>query len=421
MITNLSFPDAYQSIQDDLWTVAESDNSSKPDFKFVFDVYNASNQLIRVKLYPDVIDAQGYFNAGPIVRNEIVYDWFVPEVADSAAMVLDYTTGPSRIYLTYDIRAGEEYISGGVYVSGVYVSGGTLVTELNLDSGQSTAYNFSAPLFKRRQIGWDYIANGKFVTNRPRSANCKIDGKFIIPFKLVETTISSFYIRLYNENNVNYASWNQAHDTLPEAYVLGKYNQLDIGPDAINRFHNELYASNFITSTCKYYDVRVQNYSTEAIISETYTINIDCNPLYTPIDLYFMNQWGMFDTARFGLVSRLNQEIERKAFSKRDYTTGGSTGTGEYYIGSVYNESKINYGSKLNWNYKLTMDYPSDEEYQWLAELIDSPQIYAGIDDNYYPVTIKATNYEYSKHIFNNLKAFEIEIEMNQTRYGFRR
>jgi hypothetical protein len=67
------------------------------------------------------------------------------------------------------------------------------------------------------------------------------------------------------------------------------------------------------------------------------------------------------------------------------------------------------------------MDYPSDAEYQWLAELIDSPQIYANIDDNYYPVSIKATNYEYSKHIYNNLKAFEIEIEMNQTRYGFRR
>jgi hypothetical protein len=67
------------------------------------------------------------------------------------------------------------------------------------------------------------------------------------------------------------------------------------------------------------------------------------------------------------------------------------------------------------------MNFPSDAEYQWLAELIVSPQIYAEIDGNYYPVTIKNSNYEYSTYTNNKLKVLEIDIELNQTRYNFAR
>jgi hypothetical protein len=67
------------------------------------------------------------------------------------------------------------------------------------------------------------------------------------------------------------------------------------------------------------------------------------------------------------------------------------------------------------------MNYPTDEEYEWLAELISSPKIYLEIEGYYYPVTIKNTNYEYSTNQNNGLKALEIEVELNQTRYGFLR
>jgi hypothetical protein len=67
------------------------------------------------------------------------------------------------------------------------------------------------------------------------------------------------------------------------------------------------------------------------------------------------------------------------------------------------------------------MDYPTDGEYQWLSELILSPQIYAELDGDYYPVTIKNTNYEYNQNIVNGLKTLDLEIELNQTRYAFTR
>ena len=135
-----------------------------------------------------------------------------------------------------------------------------------------------------------------------------------------------------------------------------------------------------------------------------------------------MNQYGMFDTARFDLASRLTMDIERKSFTKKDYKFGFPAYTVNFY---PRQETKINYGSKMNWTYKLTMNYPTDEEYVWLAELIASPQIYANFpevtDGCLMPITIKNTNYEYSTNQNNGLKVLEIEVELNQTRYGFLR
>jgi hypothetical protein len=123
----------------------------------------------------------------------------------------------------------------------------------------------------------------------------------------------------------------------------------------------------------------------------------------------------MFDTAKFGLVSKLTMDVERKGFEKRDYSFSGNAVT--YYSNNKYNESKVNYQNKKDYTYKLTMDAPTDAEYEWLAELVASPQIYFEKDGYYYPVTIKSTNYEFSKYVNNKLKPFDIEIEMNQIRY----
>jgi hypothetical protein len=87
----------------------------------------------------------------------------------------------------------------------------------------------------------------------------------------------------------------------------------------------------------------------------------------------------------------------------------------------VYYESAINYGSKVNHAYKLTMDFPTDEEWIWLSELITTPQVYMELDGNFYPISINANNYEYNKNQNVGLKPFELNININQQRNGFRR
>ena len=64
------------------------------------------------------------------------------------------------------------------------------------------------------------------------------------------------------------------------------------------------------------------------------------------------------------------------------------------------------------------MDAPTDAGYEWLDELISSPQIYMEVDSYYYPVSLKNTNYEFSKYVNNRMRVLEVEVEMNQTRYS---
>jgi hypothetical protein len=130
-----------------------------------------------------------------------------------------------------------------------------------------------------------------------------------------------------------------------------------------------------------------------------------------------MNHLGMFDTARFDLASRLTMEVTRKSFTKRDYSLG-ATAVSYYDANNKYVSSKIDYLNKKDHSYKLTMNAPTDAEYEWLNELIDSPQVYFEQDGYFYPVSIKNNNYEYSKYVNNRLRVFEVDIDINQTRYS---
>jgi len=381
MITNLISPSGEPSIQDNLWHIASSDNSGSTDMKFVFDVYKGEEQLVRVKVFPDPTNGKGYFDASPIVRNEISFGWFVP---NATGVELATPSESGEIALTYSIRVGEDV---------------SAVTTTNLASGNVKAFNYTPTLFKRRQATYAQYAN-KWLTNRPLNATLTLTERLMIAAR----SGGEMFIETYNYSNTLVFA--------DEMGVLGnKITQYDLSPASIN----ESYGSNIITSATKYYNVYFDFNNTQK-----FRVNLDCSPIYTPINLHFMNALGMFDTARFKLASKLTMDLERKSFEKPDYRFGASAVT-YYNSNSVYHETKINYGSKANWSYNLTMDYPTDAEYQWLAELILSPLIYMELDGNYYPVTIKDTNYEYSTYNTNKLRVLNVNIDVNQKRYGFRR
>ena len=619
MITNLISPSGEPSIQDNLWHIATSDNSGSTDMKFVFDVYKGAEQLVRVKVFPDPTNGKGYFDASPIVRNEISFGWFVP---DASGVILATPSQSGEVALTYSIRVGEDV---------------SAVTTTNLSSGNIKAYNYTPTLFKRRQFDFTQF-NNKWLTNRPKYAKLGLTERLMLGVKATtdksvifnsyscngtllktSTTFNSLnilntywegicvapngdiyacksnyyldpvgdiykstnggasftalsqasrywtaiaaapngdifatvegtniykqtggtgnfislgltnrnysgiavasnghiYVAVRNDNiykstnggttftslglttrdyigiaidknghiyatvqggsiykstdgttfanlsqtnrtwwgitatpngdiyavtnggdiykqtngTGNFIALNQtnrdwrwiASDANGRLYAtvfggniyklaninVNSIHQLDISPVGIN---NEI--ANFIDSNTCYYTVEFD--------SQIFRVDIDCSPIYTPVNLHFMNALGVFDTARFKLASKLTMDIERKAFEKADYRFGSSA-VSYYDNNNVYHETKINYGSKAMWSYNLTMDYPTDAEYQWLAELIMSPLIYMELDGDFYPVTIKDTNYEYSTYNTNKLRVLNVNIDVNQKRFGYRR
>lgn len=402
-ITNIAYPSGSPSVQDTLWHVFNTNVSGQTDYKYIFDVYVNGVQQTRVKLYPEPTNNRGYFDAGPIVRNTMTYEWLTPK----EELVVTEPNASGQIAQTYQYRIGEEY-SG--------------VTYLNLASGNVTAYNWVAPLFKRKVSDLSVYTN-LFFTNRPLTIKASLGDNIYIPAK----DINRFILVAYNQQN-------QVIGTILNSFGTAKsFVQLNIGSTAINKI------SNIISDATKYYQIPIEEskyynrvltaggtcegltclMQKTAALGNTNTlqVDLDCNPKYQSYNLHFLNHLGMYDTAKFGLASRLNLDVLRKGFEKRDFTLGASSVT-YYDANNKYNSSKVNYLNQRNYTYKLTMDAPTDAEYEWLSELIDSPQIYMEVEGYYYPVSLRNASFEYSKYVNNRMRVLEVEVEMNQTRYS---
>jgi hypothetical protein len=372
-ISNLAYPSGTPTCQDALWHVFNTSVTGVTDFRYVFDVFVGGVQQSRVKIYPEPSNNQGYFDAGPIVRNTMTYEWFEP--TDNILTCEPNVSGQAA--QTYQYRIGEEY-SG--------------VTYLNLVSGNVTAYNWSAPLLKRRVSDITAYSN-KAMTTRPGDINASIGDNIFIGAK----DVSGLTIVTYNQNNT------QINSTTFNLGGVKPFAELNIGSPALNK------STTIIDSSVKYY--------TATIGTSVFTIYLDCNPKYTSYNLHFMNRLGMFDTAKFGLASRLNLNVDRKEFEKRDYTLGSNSVT-YYNTNNKYNAGKVNYLNQRDYVWRLTMDAPTDAEYEWLEELIYSPQIFMEIEGYYYPVTIALNNFEISKYVNNRLRVLELDVKMNTKRYS---
>lgn len=372
-ITIIGSPASGQTAQDSLWHTIVSDASGSTDMKYVFDVWVNGTQKIRVKQYPDPTTGRAFFDAGPVVRNTMKYEWFIPTNAIVQASQPDASGGASQ---TYQVRYGEE-------VSGV--------TTVNMASGETTVYNYLAPVFKRKVLSLQDRLN-KWFTNRPLIAESYLSENLYIPFyKSAAPTIT---IKKYNQSN-------SLVDTKTYASPSGGIIQCNIGPAAIN---NQF--ASFLDDSVKYYTI---DFGTDI-----FKVNMKCENINNVYTLHFLNAWGMWDTARFSKVSKLTFDVQRKGYGRRDYST--ASGLPLYYSNNVYQESKVNHGNVIDHGLKLTMDAPTDAEYQWLGEIVYSSQVMLEKDGYFYYVNIKGTNYEYSTFVNNRLRPFEIDIEINQQR-----
>jgi hypothetical protein len=377
-ITINSNPTGGQSVQDNMWHVVSSDRSGTTDFRYVFDVWINGTQKVRVKQYPDPTTGKGYFDAGPIVRNSMTYEWFEP-INSSAYVAQPDMSG--QIGIIYQLRVGEDY---------------TGLTTTNMASGEVSGYNWAPPLFKRRSVGLSTKLNN-WLTNRPLIAYTKLGENLFIPFYCSPGTSLNLKVNTFLQDGTQDNSVSGSTVVCTNGFV-----QMNIGTTAI---FNSLAMT--IDERIRYYDVWFNNLTKIRV----YTT---CNPKYTPVLVHFLNRWGMWDTQRFDLVSKLTMDVDRKQFQKREYKFGSTV---DYYSSSNrYYEGKINHSNVGNWTYKLTADAMTDDEYTWMADLITSPQILMELDGFFYPVCVKSTNYEYSKFENNKLKALELEFEMNQPR-----
>jgi hypothetical protein len=395
------FLETAQSFMDDLWLSAISSASGQTDLKYIIELYNGASKIFEGKVYPEPTNKYMYFNVAPIVRNSFSENFFEFDFSNN------YDLNALNYSLNY--RIGTDY------------SGITTLNEVSA-AVQVGHLTMLRPKFKNRRYLKTSLFDdrtNKWLTDRKQvsSINQNSD-KFYIGYNVDadspsdETTAIKW--QSYNEAGTQISSSSYVDI---EAGDLAPHRILNIGPDGLD----DLTGSSPDITTCAYYIVTLRWYNPEISAYQyiTFRINKACNPKYQSVPIHFYNRFLSVDTMRFDLVSRTTVDVERKSYNQRDYRFSGSSVlyTDSSASGTtVYRENKINYNATYNYTMKLTSDFLDDQDWEWLEDLIESPKIYMEEDGYFYPVTIKATNYEISKYINNRLRPLEIEIEFNSPR-----
>lgn len=147
----------------------------------------------------------------------------------------------------------------------------------------------------------------------------------------------------------------------------------------------------------------------------TYLYDSFCSK-YQKTNVYWQNSLGGFDSYTFNLVKRKRYNIERKSIQSYPYTFS-NTGYSQHN-GNIFNAANQDYFTNYTEGVLLNSNLLTDEEHQWMFELIKSHYIYVEQDINgvtyRVPAIIKNTNYEPKLTKVDGLQNLTIELE-----YGY--
>lgn len=399
-ITIESSPATYSSMHDDLWFVASSTNVGQTSFKFIYDIYINNAQVSRTKIYPSpsAEGSYGVYNSSPVVR-AYVTNYFEP----SGNSIL--VSSNDKIKVDYTIKIGEEYNTASGSIS-----------NYNLASGALNAYNYYPPLFadifftnnNTPLVLSNYYDNlllenftDDWITERDNE-NITIeygDNFYATYLKITAGSYQTFVDVVNNSGSV--VSTASANITLS-----GEMNLFNLQAAHINDWAG----STLIDENTYGYNVYLKLGVAE---SRKLKFVQKCYPKYRQYNLHFLNRLGGWDTMKFALVNKRSSEFQRASYRRNDWQLSGNTMT-NIDVYNKYNETTLNYAIQHKDKYKLISDWVSQQDYEWLAQLVASSICYMEYQGAYFPVVISDTNYEYKLEISDKLFNFEIEIEVGK-------
>lgn len=361
-------PSGYPSAHSELWHIVESTNKNVAGFQYVFDIYKDTALVTRVKNSPYGADKVGVLDVHNIVRASL------PTTAAPDIDVFSFDNavemGEDFFWTDYDVRYGE--VSGGV-------------TTANIASGTYRAYNnYTRQLFDRKQSD---ITGPMILSNRPTDS---------VWYAGHPVILSAFY-----PSGQTFARQDKVGSTVQASHTnTGNGNAFVFG------YTPSADATTFQVSG-----------SVSGVIG---SINFKkkCSK-YTAHTLIFLNAYGAWDSFTF-VHGRKTMDNERKKYEQFKWTLSNKQMVEK--SGRIYNEASKVYAIEYGMKMQLTSDILSTADYDWLSELVNSPVVYY-LDiasEDFYPVMITDTNYEFKEDTINKTDTLTINIEFserNNTQY----
>jgi hypothetical protein len=397
-ITILANPKDFAPVYNKMEYLISSTNFAQPNFAYLVDIYINGSGTKTVRLRVPVRPSDNY---GKVDIHRVLESALTSNVGSPSGDAGTYSASNSS--LSYIVKFGEEY-------------GATVVQypDLTVDSSRKA---FNASLEKRPFINWDvteYKLDGitkKFLTNMPDNNKVSINSHgwlYYIENVSPSTTITHFNINGYDANgNFLYAT------EIDATASSGDIQFVPSSPASLNNID----ATNITVGSQPIINSNIASYNIQArgvgLYSETRTFVIEESCKYNSNTLIFQNNLGAFDSFTFYLGDMSMTDIERK-----DMKVNVDTVVSNDIVYSMNEREKVTYYTKKSETIKLMSDWISEEESNWLLELMSSPEIYLQEGNELVAVAkIKATNYTKKKVVRDKLFKIDVELELGYDDY----
>jgi len=395
-ITIHANPKDFAPVYNKMEYLISSTNTSEPNFAYLVDVYinGSATKTVRLRIPVRPSDSKGKVDIHRVLESALTSN-----VGSPTGTAGTYEAANSS--LSYIVKFGEEY--------------GTTLTQypdLTVDSSRKA---FNASLEKRPFINWDvteYEMDGitkKFLTNMPDNNKVSIDSHGWLYFK-EETVLSIYTVVTYNSSGTLISSFK-----IDATATSGDIQFIPSSPASLNNIDN----ANIILGSQPIIDSTVASYTiclglvSPLSSSETRTFQIEESCKYNSNTLIFQNNLGAFDSFTFYKGDMSTTDIERK-----DMKVNVDNVVSNDIVYSMNEREKVTYYTKKSETIKLMSDWISEEESNWLLELISSPEIYLQEGNELTAVAkIKATNYVKKKVVRDKLFKIDVELELGYDDY----
>lgn len=398
----------YNPAFNDIEVLVDSSQKASANFKYVFIISINGVQVATKKVVPEPVNQYGYCNVGEIIASYI--ETQIPAYNSTAGF--EYAL--SSPVLTFDVQYGEEY-------------GTPPVTQEPTDSSLGR-YAWAASFIHTRWINrikfspsaaFDPYIMKPISTTRPFLTNYKTPkvgiGDLGWHFVLLENVAHAHdcLINTYDSSGSLISTFvvdNGLSTSDPEDKMLSVAS----APQSLNNIDNSNISSGaqpIITSSVASYTIQLRD-ALSSFIGEELTFTI-CEPCrYERYRVHFLNEFGGFDAFNFDSRNQITTSVERKSYEKHvNRLSASGISRGQEYDG------KQDYYGMSQDSLKLRSGYLTEDEHNWLKEMVNSTQLYLEFDDagtqNFRPIRMKTSRWEEKVTSIDKLFKLEVEVEFS--------
>jgi len=383
-ITIVATPNTPNVTETKLVYSVSSSNSLSPQFQYVTDIYEAggSTLLTRLYSYPNPYGT-GVVEISQVLSDNLEYDDDWKATGATAA---------DSSFKGFDIKFGEAYGTSLSSSVTVYPNLATNTLEVFPGTVDPNGGSFNFPSSTSYQLLTNqtqgYISKDNYVTIPVYAPPFSTVGNKDIQVDFIASNGSVIF-----SDNCN---------IIPAS-------SYEIYQQAIG-YNSTLFGNVFQLSDWEY--IKVYELPTLNLLT-TFNRVRPCNG--DGVTFAFINSLGYYDYYSTPNPVRKNTDVERDIFKQTQVNYSAIVPS---Y--NVTRRGETQYNTRYSDNFEVTTDYHDKATADWLTELFDSPNAFVQVNQEFIPIIITNTNYEWNMNE-NRQKLFQYTIQYKYANNRFDR